>query len=43
MFFRRLRERGLDLRALSGVKVVSVGPKTAAAIDAQGIRPDLVV
>jgi len=42
MFFRRLRERGLDLRALSGVKVVSVGPKTAAAIDAQGIRPDLV-
>lgn len=42
MFFGRLRQCGLDLRALSGVKVVSVGPRTAAAIEAEGIKPDLV-
>lgn len=42
IFFGRLRQQGLDLRALAGVKVVAVGPKTAAAIEAAGIRPDLV-
>ncbi|MEJ2700167.1 MAG: uroporphyrinogen-III C-methyltransferase, partial [Desulfuromonadales bacterium] len=41
-FFARLRAAGLDLRALKGVTVVAVGPKTAAAVEALGLRPDLV-
>lgn len=41
-FFRRLAEFGLDARALAGCRVCAVGPKTAEAIRAFGIRPDLV-
>lgn len=41
-FFSRLRVRGLDLRALAGIRMVAVGPKTARSIEAQGILPDLV-
>lgn len=41
-FFGRMAEQGLDLRALAGVKIIAVGPKTARAIEARGIRPDLV-
>jgi len=41
-FFARLRGKGLDLRALAGLRVVAVGPKTARCIAAQGINPDLV-
>jgi uroporphyrinogen III methyltransferase/synthase len=41
-FFGRLRELGLDARALGGCRVCAVGPKTAAAIREQGIVPDLV-
>ena len=41
-FFARLRAAGLDLRALKGVTVVAVGPKTAAAVEALGLRPDLM-
>jgi len=40
--FDRLAAAGRDARALAGVTVVAVGPKTAAAIAAQGIRADLV-
>ncbi|WP_370616402.1 uroporphyrinogen-III synthase [Mumia qirimensis] len=35
-------EYGLDARAFSGLKVAAVGEKTAEAISAWGIRPDLV-
>lgn len=42
IFFGRLRQLGLDLRALAGVKVVAVGPKTAAAMEVFGLLPDLV-
>ncbi|MGH1563772.1 uroporphyrinogen-III synthase [Mumia sp. DW29H23] len=35
-------EYGLDARAFSGLKVAAVGEKTAEAIAAWGIRPDLV-
>jgi uroporphyrinogen III methyltransferase / synthase len=35
-------EYGLDARAFSGLKVAAVGDKTAEAIAAWGIRPDLV-
>ena len=41
-FFARLAALGLDARALGGCRVCAVGPKTAAAIRAFGINPDLV-
>jgi uroporphyrinogen III methyltransferase/synthase len=41
-FFARLAALGLDARALGGCRVCAVGPKTAAALGAVGINPDLV-
>jgi uroporphyrinogen III methyltransferase / synthase len=41
-FFRRLREQGRDIRDLKGIKIATIGPATAAAIEARGIRVDLV-
>ena len=41
-FFARLKATGHDLRALKGVTVVAVGPKTATAVEDLGLRPDLV-
>jgi uroporphyrinogen III methyltransferase/synthase len=41
-FFRRLRETGRDLRDLKGVRICTIGPATAAAIEGMGIRVDLV-
>ncbi len=41
-FFDRLSDAGLDGRALHGVTIVAVGPKTAAAIAEHGLRADLV-
>lgn len=41
-FFRRLRERGGDARALDGVLVACVGAATAAALAAWGRQADLV-
>ncbi len=41
-FFARLQACGRDLRALAGVQLVAVGPKTAAAIAGHGITADLV-
>jgi uroporphyrinogen III methyltransferase / synthase len=38
----KLVEYGLDARALSGLKVAAVGEKTADALRAWGIEPDLV-
>ena len=35
-------EYGLDARAFSGLKIAAVGEKTAAAMVAWGLRPDLV-
>ena len=34
--------RGLDSRALGGVKVGAIGPATAAALELRGINPDRV-
>jgi len=41
-FLRRLRARGLDLRALSHVQLACIGPKTAAALREYHLDPDLV-
>jgi uroporphyrinogen III methyltransferase/synthase len=42
LFFRRLGEQGADVRALSGVRLGAIGPKTAASLEERGLRPDLV-
>jgi uroporphyrinogen III methyltransferase/synthase len=42
LFDRGLAPAGLDARALGGVRVAAIGPGTAAALAARGIRPDLV-
>jgi uroporphyrinogen III methyltransferase/synthase len=39
-FFDRLSAHGSDARALADVKVAAIGPKTAGALVAHGIRPD---
>jgi uroporphyrinogen III methyltransferase / synthase len=41
-FFRRLRERGRDIRDLKGIRIATIGPATAAAVGALGIRVDLI-
>ncbi len=41
-FFRRLRELGRDIRDLKGIRIAAIGPATAAAVEALGIRVDLV-
>ena len=40
-FFRRLHDLGRDVRELSGVRVVVVGPKTAKELEVYGLRPDV--
>ena len=37
-----LEQEGLDSRALSGVTLCAIGPGTARALTAMGLRPDLV-
>ncbi len=41
-FFNHLRERGMDLRELKGVKIAAIGPATADAVKAMGINVDIV-
>lgn len=41
-FVRRLRALGRDLRALGGVKLAAIGPKTAAALGEYHLEPDVV-
>jgi uroporphyrinogen III methyltransferase/synthase len=41
-FFERLRAAGKDARELKGVKVGTIGAKTAEAVQEEGITPDLV-
>ncbi|MDR1535095.1 MAG: uroporphyrinogen-III C-methyltransferase [Planctomycetota bacterium] len=40
LFFRRLREREIDIRRLGGIKFAVTGPGTAEAVRAGGITPD---
>jgi uroporphyrinogen III methyltransferase/synthase len=41
-FFERLAATGKDARALTGVMLVTVGPKTADALQAHGLRADRI-
>ena len=41
-FMKRLFEKGGDLRKLTRAKIAAIGPKTAEALRAHGIVPDLV-
>ena len=41
-FFKRLYELGKDIRGLRDIKVGAIGPRTADAVRARGIMPDLV-
>ncbi len=40
VFFKRLRDLGKDSRALNGVRLCSIGPATAAALEARGLVTD---
>lgn len=42
IFFRRLRAAGKDARALSGLTLAAIGPKTAKAMERFGVTADLV-
>lgn len=42
VFFDRLHSAGRDARALAGVKLAAIGPKTASALERFGLRADLV-
>jgi uroporphyrinogen III methyltransferase/synthase len=42
LFFDLLAERGLDARAFAAARVFDIGPATAAALAARGIRADVV-
>jgi len=41
-FWERLRRAGRDTRDLAGITVCAIGPATAAALEAQGVRADVV-
>jgi uroporphyrinogen III methyltransferase/synthase len=41
-FFRRLRETGRDVRDLKGIRICTIGPATASAVEGMGIRVDIV-
>jgi len=41
-FFHRLEQQGEDVRALRGLRIGAIGPKTAAAVAERGLQLDLV-
>ena len=42
IFFRHLRKQYMDARALAGLKIAAIGPKTAAEVEKFGVFADLV-
>ncbi|MGM9586357.1 MAG: uroporphyrinogen-III synthase, partial [Candidatus Limivicinus sp.] len=42
IFFKHLFAAGRDVRALAGVKLAAIGPKTASMLEKYGLRADLV-
>ena len=41
-FFQRLKDKGKDVRALHGIKLGAIGPKTAAGLEERGLRLDFI-
>ncbi|WP_261304813.1 uroporphyrinogen-III C-methyltransferase [Paenibacillus andongensis] len=41
-FFRRLREKGIDVRKMGNARIAAVGPKTAEALAERGIIADVL-
>jgi uroporphyrinogen III methyltransferase/synthase len=41
-FFQRLQEQGEDVRALHGIRIGAIGPKTAAGLEERGLRLDFI-
>jgi len=41
-FFQRLIEKGEDVRALHGMRIGAIGPKTAAGLQERGLRLDFI-
>ncbi len=41
-FMSRLRQLDLDARAMAGLKIACIGPRTAEELSSYGLRPDLV-
>jgi len=41
-FFKRLLEKGKDVRELCGIKLCAIGPKTASALEKKGLKADYV-
>jgi len=41
-WFTHLADRNLDARAFVGARIAAIGPATTAALEARGIRPDLI-
>jgi uroporphyrinogen III methyltransferase/synthase len=41
-FWERLRQAGLDARALHGARLAAIGPATAAALEGHGLQADYV-
>ena len=41
-FMQRLQAAALDVRELKGIRLATIGPKTAEALQGFGLRPDLV-
>jgi uroporphyrinogen III methyltransferase / synthase len=42
LFWRALREQGLDVRALAGLRLAAVGPATTSALAERGLVPDVL-
>lgn len=42
LFFGELRRQGMDARALAGLRIAVIGPRTGEAVEAYGLRPDMV-
>jgi len=41
-FFQRLREKGMNRRSLSGIKIGAIGPATAQSLKQRGLRVDYI-
>ncbi len=41
-FFQRLREKGMNRRSLSGLKIGAIGPATAQSLKKRGLRVDYI-